>query len=298
MNCPFCNCSHYQDSYLPNTIFNGKNFKYVACKDCKLIYVTPIPSTEDFALMYTTEYQGGANKRIAKNFKKKLPGLRFSYSVHFDIIKHTHSNLHVLDYGCGDGNFVFSALESGIECYGAEFNPDQVKLLNTEKENHFFSIDEVLSNSNLKFDVIRLSNVLEHMPSPMETVAILMERLSTNGILLVEGPVENNICLNKAVRESYFLAKKLFTQTFHAYHKPTHLFFSNYQNQLDFFTKFNLKLIEYRISDNPWPFPETIRQVKGLGDFIKFAIGFISRFTSKIIPKWGNTFLYVGRKEY
>ena len=84
-HCPFCSSTEYKESYLPDTFFNEKLFHYVECINCKLIYVTPFPTQEDYIAMYPPSYQSGVNWDISSD--KKLPGLRFTYKKHFNLIK-------------------------------------------------------------------------------------------------------------------------------------------------------------------------------------------------------------------
>jgi 2-polyprenyl-3-methyl-5-hydroxy-6-metoxy-1,4-benzoquinol methylase len=299
MNCPYCKKEGSTPSYLPSTRFNSKVFDYFTCNSCKVIYINPLPDEDDYRKMYPPSYQSGVNKIILKNQYKKLPGLRFSYGLQFDLIKtHFKKKPSILDYGCGNANFLLNALHSGFTCDGAEFSEEHVQLLKKEiPSSNFYTIKDFLENKSLSYDIIRLSNVLEHMDTPNEVITSLVEKLNTNGLLLVEGPIECNFNAAFLSRKFYFTLMHKLKKGYIADHTPTHITFTNRVNQLNFFEKHNLQTVCYKITESAWPYPESFISAKGFGGKTKAIIGKFSVFLSSFTGKWGNTFLYIGAKK-
>lgn len=292
-NCPFCGSAAYTKSYFPDTVFNNKNFSYLLCSNCNLVYLDPFPTADDYVLMYPPSYQSGINSKIVPD-RKKLPGLRFAYKKHFDLVQKYAPGKRILDYGCGQANFVVNALHAGFQCDGAEYNPVHVELLRKEiPGSNFYLLDEFHSNESLQYDVIRLSNVLEHLDKPGEIVRSLMKKLSPGGILLVEGPIETNFSLAFLSRKLYFQS----TRNRKVSHTPTHIFFSNAKNQRQFFDRNALAELYFEVKDNEWPYPESSKDLKGAGDWVKFIIARASMFVSAVARNWGNTFIYVGKRK-
>jgi 2-polyprenyl-3-methyl-5-hydroxy-6-metoxy-1,4-benzoquinol methylase len=264
-----------------------------------VIYINPLPDANDYFKMYPPEYQSGVNRTILKNQYKKLPGLRFSYGFQFDLIKKyaTHDP-KILDYGCGNANFLINALDKDFICDGAEFNEKHVEILKEEIPScNFYTITDFLKDSTVKYDVIRLSNVLEHMDNPSEIIRLLINRLANNGILLIEGPLECNFNFAYLTRKVYFLLMNKIRNGYIANHAPTHITFTNYKNQLSFFNKLGLKTLEYKINEAAWPYPASFAEALGLGGKVKVIIARFSILFSGFSKEWGNTFIYVGRKE-
>ena len=297
MSCPFCNHIENKKSYLPSTKFNNKIFHYLSCAKCELIYTTPIPTLEDFEKMYPPSYQNGADTKILTNQYKKLIGLRFSYGYQFDLLKKFNYNGIILDYGCGTGNFIANASNQGFECVGAEYNLKHVESLKKAMPNDFYLVDEVLSGKTGKFDIIRLSNVLEHLPEPREVIDKLTPQLNKGGILLFEGPIETNPSLALMTRKFYFNLRKKLKPKWKANHVPTHMFFSNRKNQLHFFKHFELETLHYKIKEAEWPYPASVLGAQGFGGKLKAIIAKVSIGLNYLNKNWGNTFIYVGRKK-
>ena len=166
MECTFCKNGKHKESCLPSTKFNGKLFNYLLCKNCKLIYTSPIPNTNDFKKMYPPSYQAGADKTILPDIYKKIIGLRYSYGYQFDLIKKYHPNGLILDYGCGTANFIANAEHQGLQCAGAEYNKEHISALEKSMSNPFYLINDVLSGKAGKFDIIRLSKRLRALTKP------------------------------------------------------------------------------------------------------------------------------------
>ena len=258
-----------------------------------MIYLDPFPSKEDFDAMYPPSYQNGIDTTILTNENIKLKGLRYAYKKHFDLLQLFSPGKRILDYGCGNGNFVFNALNKGYDCIGAEYNPEHVQLLIKEgKGDAFYSIDQLMKNKELKFDTIRLSNVLEHLTDPRETITTLISKLNPNGILLIEGPIETNPSFAHLFRKIYFKLRKNKT----ASHPPTHIFFSNKKNQRNFFKGFPLQEIQFKIAENEWPFPEHLKEIKNASDCFKYLIAKTSKLLAALSKNQGNTFIYAGKK--
>jgi len=298
MHCPFCSSKEYTDSYLPSTFFNDKVFHYIKCTNCGLIYIDPLPQKDDFLLMYPPSYQNGINESILSNPYQKLNGLRFSYGKQFDLIKKHTSKKRILDFGCGNANFLLNANHQHFECDGVEFNPTHVEILKKEiKNRNFYTVEYFFTKDTSTYDVIRLSNVLEHLENPKEVISKLITKLNDDGILLIEGPIETNFSFALLFRKFYFKARKFIQRNWAAEHPPTHLLFSNAKNQKDFLKNFPLQELHFEVIESEWPFPENISDLKSIGSMFKYSIAKISVAFSKIsFGKWGNTFIYIGRK--
>jgi SAM-dependent methyltransferase len=301
MNCVFCDGKAFKQYNYPASRYNGKLFQYVLCKTCRLVQIDPLPDEADYAKMYSTEYQENkVDRSILEDTKNPLAGLRFSYNDQFVYIKNnTSSGAKLLDYGCGNGHFISNAYHNGFHnAYGAEFNPEMVALLQHEFPSiGFYTIEEILTNPELKFDAIRLSNVLEHLTNPKEVLAILRERLTEKGILILEGPIEANFYIMNIFNRLYFdLSKKLNPNKL-TLQPPFHIFFSNAENQLKLFETIGLEKIDYRIVEHTWPYGKTVLTAQGIKNkFLAFFAIMSKKVSNKLPFNWGNTFLYIGRK--
>ncbi len=281
--CLFCGNTKTTSTSFEDTVFNNKTFEYVQCTKCDLIFVHPLPTMEDITKMYPVEYQGA----LAGNAYGR-------YDILFDKIKSFGNFKTILDYGCGGGRFTVEAIEKGLEVTGVEYNPDLVaNLSKTFSKASFLTIDDFYK-SDKKYDIIFLSNVLEHLINPKEIMMKLKERLNPNGLFVLEGPVENNFNLKQITRKIIFSIRK---NIFHkkASHVPTHILYSNRKNQEDLFKSIGLETLYFSIVESNWPFMNKYADCKTTTQKIMFFVATFSVKMSKIFAFWGNEFIYIGK---
>lgn len=270
------------------------------CLTCRLVYLDNFPDEGDYIKMYPPSYQlNNFENDIQSDPSVKLYGLRFSYGYQFDLIrKHVGCKATILDYGCGTGHFLANANHHGFECDGAEFNPDYIKILSTSfPQRTFHTVQQVLSSDfSGGYDVIRLSNVLEHLTNPKEIIIKLSTYLNPGGMILVEGPIEENFCLASAFRKFYFRLAKWIRPGRTVSDPPYHIFLSGAANQRQFFKDCGLLEEHYKTSEDAWPFPSSFREAKGLQGKITFIVANISIAITKMAGRdWGNIFIYCGK---
>lgn len=296
MSCLFCSSSNTFNSNLPETLFNGKVFRSLRCADCNLIFLDPIPDNGDLTEMYPSTYQGEIILQKS-DISKKMPGLRFSYEHQLNLINRFNpAKENMLDFGCGNGHFIYNASLHGVNMQGVEFSHDIVSSLKRAFPDHvFYTIEEFFGQQN-KYDLIRMSNVLEHFTNPADEFKALLNKLNEDGRILIEGPLEANRSLVNFFKWSYLKLRRSLNSDYHTTHAPTHIFYSNYKNQLSFFEASGLKTELYRVKENAWPYHENFNEVKSFGGLVKFITAKVSIMLSWFYPCYGNTFIYVGKK--
>jgi 2-polyprenyl-3-methyl-5-hydroxy-6-metoxy-1,4-benzoquinol methylase len=94
----------------------------------------------------------------------------------------------LLDVGCGDGQLLRTATEEGWETWGIDLSPGAIRLCQKlglrASQTDFFdtSLDEE------SFDVIVMSELIEHVPSPQRFLERAKELLTERGVLYLTTP--------------------------------------------------------------------------------------------------------------
>lgn len=297
--CIVCNQSKNINTSYPSHTFGGRIFNYLRCSSCDLVFLDPLPNTDDYAQMYSPKYiENKVDVVIHNDQTEKLHGLRFSYSENYNLItKFSSKNAQVLDYGCGNGNFISNAIHYGIQTDGIEYSRETVSKIQSElKASKIYAYDEFSNNEiEKKYDVIRLSNVLEHLYNPVQEIDKLKSILTEDGVFLVEGPLEDNFSISLLLKKIYFFVIKKIKPNRIVNSPPFHIFLSNYSSQLKMLEAANLKTEYIKVTENSWPFPDKFDFAKGINYNIKTLISHCSILCSKLISNTGNTFIYVGR---
>jgi ubiquinone/menaquinone biosynthesis C-methylase UbiE len=103
----------------------------------------------------------------------------------------------LLDIGCGNGDFVFSARSKFAQCYGVDISPKRIlnartvsKEMGLTNQLNFEScdIDNGLPFSDAYFDVITCVSVLEHVFNPPNTIEEIYRILKPGGLFILQVP--------------------------------------------------------------------------------------------------------------
>lgn len=117
-----------------------------------------------------------------------LPKFRRRIQRSFRGLNRNDRSKRVLDVGCGGGNFLYWARAIGCEVYGAD--PDPVAVRNA-RENGFSVRNggiEAFSASEIRFHVITIGNVIEHVHDPIDVLRQSFDLLTPGGRLWLETP--------------------------------------------------------------------------------------------------------------
>ncbi len=219
VKCDLCNKS---DSIL---LFKGRDYRFgrkeeynlVKCNNCGLIYMNPRPTIESISKLYEACYTPNNKSYILPTLETQKIRIilkriwhRFTGRYHDNLIKSARGR--VLDIGCGNGNLLLPIRQNGEEVYGVEINPINSKYCNKMGLNVFCGVLEEANFNNDFFDIVILSQVIEHLPSPKKTIEEIYRILKPGGRLYI-------FCPNY---ESYL--SKLFGKYWHGWYIPFHFY--------------------------------------------------------------------------
>ena len=198
-SCPIC--SHttfaetepFQDDHIDTF--------YVACEECGLVMMNPRPSEEEVAAFYASSYWS-ERRPLEESFRKQG---RFGKHISQFVAKHLEST------GKKEMSSINTVLEVGAS-FGATLDTVRSCILDDGGKPNMFAIEpsseareagaklyesitvigrrleELPDHPDLRFDLIILSHVLEHLFDPVEAIKILGQSLADGGVLFVEVP--------------------------------------------------------------------------------------------------------------
>ena len=134
------------------------------------------------------------NKKSFSNIKLKkfikTANLNDDRRRYFQFFKYINKKI-VLDFGCGNGNFILSCKKDSKEVNAVEVN--EIYLKNLKKK---IVIKEKIEHFESKlFDTITMFHVLEHLPNQKEIIKKLLNKLKKNGKLIIEIPSAHDFLL-------------------------------------------------------------------------------------------------------
>lgn len=168
---------------------HGKPLRSVLCLGCGVITNDPIPSDEDLAKFYRTDYRveyKGSHEPRMRQVWRNFDRIEEHLLANRDIYRPVKT---CLDLGSGSGEFMFLAAAMGMDCLGVEPNEGYAQY--AKQKLGLNVLNQTLETSDFaagSFDLIRLSHVLEHMRDPVRSLKVLHGWLGDEGVLYIEVP--------------------------------------------------------------------------------------------------------------
>ena len=155
--------------------------RYVKCRNCHLIYMNPLEKANK-----TNEYYRKARSTHVPMLRDSC--LRTAQSQ-LRLIQRHAGGTNMLDIGCAQGFFLFSASKAGYTTKGVEVSQDAAEYA---KREFGLSVEakpfEEVAFSDAHFDVVTLWQVLEHVPHPLMTLKEVRRILRPGGLVVASTP--------------------------------------------------------------------------------------------------------------
>lgn len=155
--------------------------RLVGCPGCGLAQVVPRPEAADLRRHYEEGYLHLESIRT-----RLSTGRRRLFQVYLERLARDAPGRRLLDVGCGGGDFLEEAQESGWEAVGLELHRGAAEAGARRGLTVVEGGPEALPEG--RFDAVTLWNVLDQMPDPARDLAPILERLAPGGLLLVRVP--------------------------------------------------------------------------------------------------------------
>ena len=198
----------------------GQTWKLVKCDVCDLTFLNPRPSAVALGQHYPGDYYAfspaAAPARAGVTIKQRLRRFLRSQRGLFAALQRTPlaSRLHdpitrvvgwmptgrVLDVGCGSGEALNDLADLGWETWGVELDPKAAARATNSGHRMWTGSLENCDVPDASVDVVRMVHVLEHVPSPTETLTAIRRVLRPGGLLLIEVPNISHV-LSAAFRD-------------------------------------------------------------------------------------------------
>jgi len=170
----------------------NKGFDVIECEKCGFKHIVPIPTKEELQSVYQNYYYSIVKPLYIERYREDLGWWNIVYADRYETFEEclpTKFQRKMLDVGSGPGFYLLHGKERGWETLGIE--PSE-KAVAHSRSLGLNIIEGFLTSDNFKdmgtFDVIHMSEVLEHIPDPTEMISITNLMLNPGGLLCVVVP--------------------------------------------------------------------------------------------------------------
>jgi 2-polyprenyl-3-methyl-5-hydroxy-6-metoxy-1,4-benzoquinol methylase len=267
--------------------WDGRQFDFVKCQGCGSQFRVPLPSADDLRRMYTQDvYHDEHYAELLDVPKASLAALRPFVPV----------GARLLDFGCGNGRFLSAAKAAGYHATGVELDQHTREHAAANSGCDVLSLEEIVAQK-LRFDVIHLGDVLEHLPDPVEVMNELVGALAPGGVFLLEGPLEDNRSLVSWSARAVRRIKTMLGRSNYALRAPTHLTRTTAASQRAFFTSaLGHEVVHFEVSEDGWPYiPLGGVGARGVRRIIGRASIGVARVANQVGLDFGDRFVAVTR---
>ena len=196
------------------------------------------------------------------------------------IRQHAPEVTSILDFGCGNGEFLRAAAARGYECAGIEYEAEAIARAEELSGAPVTTLEDALA-AGRRFDLIRLSHVLVALPDPRSILDSIAPLLRPRGTLVIETAVENNPSIAYWSGASIKWIERKLGLGVPARRPPTLLWRTDWATMRTFFSK-DLRLHETyaELFDDGWPLWAPGSSVRGPRQGVKGALGRLAAWIS------------------
>ncbi len=189
--CNYCSSKNHTYKYPTYDIWDN-TYQINYCNDCKAYFLSPFPSVEMLTKAYDESYYGCSEKKFKGPVEKVLDYFRQKRAR--SVSKLLADGGKVLDIGCGNGHFLLSLKKYGsYQLYGSELAGKSAQRTAQNKEiNLLIGHLNFESFKDVKFDVITLFHVFEHLTEPRLMLDTIKYYLKDDAYLVLSFPNINS----------------------------------------------------------------------------------------------------------
>jgi 2-polyprenyl-3-methyl-5-hydroxy-6-metoxy-1,4-benzoquinol methylase len=185
--------------------------KVIRCRSCRTESLRPLPTSSELKEHYANyEVTNTLEEQVAFLTELSMMSLKFYFSR---MLSKSSSleRLKLLEVGFGNGAGVFAAARMGLESYGVDLDQANVNRVKSFAARHSLPVKVVcgdqgaLRSFGVRFDVVKASQILEHVIDPLEFLSAIANVQLPGGYLIIECP--NNDAafwiLKNGIRKSF-----------------------------------------------------------------------------------------------
>ena len=258
---------------------------YLYCSNCVGFTLSPPLNSVEMDALYSDYFNESPEIEALHSLEEKFLDLERYMQTHGEI-------QDVLDYGCGVDGYLHSRSRSWeVNIDGFEVSTKTLNILRERYPNSQFFDPESFDATKKSYDLIVLSDVLEHLSNPKELLDSLKSRLKEDGRIWIQQPLENNTTLfTLLLKIRIFLTYSKFAEI-----PPFHVSFASRKSMQTLLQRCEFEIISYQVFETMWPAKEGIDFLSPKNSILT-VIKFVDMLASKFLTNYGTRVIFLVKK--
>jgi SAM-dependent methyltransferase len=169
----------------------AKGHDIIDCFACGFRHALPLPDSASLEQEYRQNYYADEKPTFIVHAGEDQDWFALAQNDRLDAfeLRLGAGRRRLLDIGCGPGFFLKTAIARGWQAHGVEpsrLASEHARALGATVTEGFFNAQTALTLG--RFDAVNLTNVLEHVPDPIDVLKRAVELLEPSGLLCVGVP--------------------------------------------------------------------------------------------------------------
>jgi ubiquinone/menaquinone biosynthesis C-methylase UbiE len=222
----------------------GVSVSIKKCRNCNLIYSSPLPKPFDIQDHYGTPPE----EYWLPNYFEWTPD---DFSDQIKTVKNLlpfKDGMKALDIGAGLGKSMLSLNNAGFDTFGFEpsipFYERAISKMNIRADRLKLGMIENIDYEENTFDFITFGAVYEHLYHPASSLEKALKWTNQNGIIQIEVPSSNHL-IAKFINFYYYLRGTNYVTHLSPMHAPFHLYEFGLESFEKLSSKLNFKIEKY-----------------------------------------------------
>jgi SAM-dependent methyltransferase len=165
---------------------DNDNLQVLECLTCGLVFLSSFSHIND------SFYEQSGMHETVTQVESWQNETEWDDERRFQFVRRLIENKRVLDFGCGNGNFLLKVKKMAAYVEGVELEQRLASYFKKKELCVYNNISQTSGN----FDFITMFHVLEHLPNPVEFLQAISSKLDNKGQLIVEVPNANDALLS------------------------------------------------------------------------------------------------------
>jgi SAM-dependent methyltransferase len=172
-----------------------KGYDIIECENCGFKHIVPIPDADELDKVYREDYYSQEKPLYLERCREDLEWWNLVYDERYATFESfmPENQRRILDVGSGPGFFILRGKERGWDTLGIE---PSIKAAEHSRGLGLNIVEDFLDAKTAsalgKFDVVHMSEVLEHIPNPKGMLQLAYDLLNPEGLVCVVVPNDYN----------------------------------------------------------------------------------------------------------